>query len=267
MGKESEKESTCQCRRHGRCGFNPWIGKIPRSRKWQTTPVSLPGGSPRTGESGWLEPMGSQRVGHGWADMHAYIITDSLCHTPELTQRCKSAVFQHKFLPDHRWLPLHAYWNGWPSPVPTSLVIVGDDVRPELSEGLFFPFSGLWDSSLPRDWTWAMAVKALSPNQWTARKFPQKHLLGMQSWIITLENSSVISYKVKNTYFTTQEPLLGVYPKEMKRFTHAKTCLQMFIVALFITTTNWKQSRCLSTGEGMKRNVVNPYTGILLGKK
>ena len=131
----------------------------------------------------------------------------------------------------------------------------------------FFPFSGLSDSSLPRDWTWAMAVKALSPNQWTARKFPQKHLLGMQSGIITLQNSSVVSYKVKNTYFTTQEPLLGVYPKEMKRFTHEKTCLQMFIVALFITTTNWKQSHCLSTGEGMKRNVVNPYTGILLSKK
>ena len=75
----------------------------------------------------------------------------------------------------------------------------------------------------------------------------------MQSRTITLENSSVISYKVENTYFTTQEPLLGVYPKEMKRFTHAKTYLQMFIVALYITTPNWKQPCCLSTGEGMKK--------------
>ena len=23
------KESTCQCRRHRICGFNPWVGKIP----------------------------------------------------------------------------------------------------------------------------------------------------------------------------------------------------------------------------------------------
>src|SRR5574341_1432522 len=23
------KESVCQCRRHKRCGFNPWVGKIP----------------------------------------------------------------------------------------------------------------------------------------------------------------------------------------------------------------------------------------------
>ena len=37
------KESACQCRRHKRCGFNPWIGKIPWNRKWQPTPALLPG--------------------------------------------------------------------------------------------------------------------------------------------------------------------------------------------------------------------------------
>ena len=36
------KESTCQCRRHERHKFNPWVGKIPWSRKWQPTPVFLP---------------------------------------------------------------------------------------------------------------------------------------------------------------------------------------------------------------------------------
>ena len=36
------KESTCQCRRC-RCGFDPWIGKIPWNRKWQLAPVFLPG--------------------------------------------------------------------------------------------------------------------------------------------------------------------------------------------------------------------------------
>ena len=34
------KESTYQCRR---CGFNPWVGKIPWRRKWQATPVFLAG--------------------------------------------------------------------------------------------------------------------------------------------------------------------------------------------------------------------------------
>ena len=39
------KESTCQCRRRRRCGFNPWVGKIPWRRKWQLTSVFLPGKS------------------------------------------------------------------------------------------------------------------------------------------------------------------------------------------------------------------------------
>ena len=26
-----------------RCGFDPWVGKIPWKRKWQPTPVFLPG--------------------------------------------------------------------------------------------------------------------------------------------------------------------------------------------------------------------------------
>ena len=38
----SGKESSYQCRR---CGFDPWVGKIPWRRKWQPTPVFLPGKS------------------------------------------------------------------------------------------------------------------------------------------------------------------------------------------------------------------------------
>ena len=38
----SDKESACQCRRHG---YDPWIRKIPWRRKWQSTPVFLPGTS------------------------------------------------------------------------------------------------------------------------------------------------------------------------------------------------------------------------------
>ena len=35
-GSASGKESTHQCRRHKRCGFNPWAGKIPWRRAWQS---------------------------------------------------------------------------------------------------------------------------------------------------------------------------------------------------------------------------------------
>ena len=41
----SGKEPACQCRRSKRQGFNPWVGKIPWRRKWQPTPVLLPGES------------------------------------------------------------------------------------------------------------------------------------------------------------------------------------------------------------------------------
>ena len=38
----SSKGSACQCRRHG---FDPCVGKIPQRRKWQPTPIFLPGES------------------------------------------------------------------------------------------------------------------------------------------------------------------------------------------------------------------------------
>ena len=44
-GDASDKELGCQCRRHKRCGSAPWVRKIPWRRKWQPTPVFLPGES------------------------------------------------------------------------------------------------------------------------------------------------------------------------------------------------------------------------------
>ena len=36
------KEPTCQSKRQKKCGFNPWIGKIPWRRAWVQTLVFLP---------------------------------------------------------------------------------------------------------------------------------------------------------------------------------------------------------------------------------
>ena len=41
----SGKEPTRQCRRCKRCGFDPWVTKIPWERKWQLTIVFFPGES------------------------------------------------------------------------------------------------------------------------------------------------------------------------------------------------------------------------------
>jgi len=52
------KEPSCQCRRHQRHRFNPWVGKIPWRRAWQPTPVFL------TEEPGGLQSIGLHRIRH-----------------------------------------------------------------------------------------------------------------------------------------------------------------------------------------------------------
>ena len=45
FGGDSGKEPACQSRRCRRHGFDPWARKTPWRRKWQPTPLVLPGGS------------------------------------------------------------------------------------------------------------------------------------------------------------------------------------------------------------------------------
>ena len=47
-----------ECRERRRCGFDPWLGKIPWRRKWRPTPVSLPGSPMNRGGSGGLNSTG-----------------------------------------------------------------------------------------------------------------------------------------------------------------------------------------------------------------
>ena len=45
-------------------GFDPWVGKIPWRRKWQPTPISLPGKSHRQRSLMGYSTWGRQRAGH-----------------------------------------------------------------------------------------------------------------------------------------------------------------------------------------------------------
>ena len=56
------KESACQWRRHKRLRFDPWIRKLPWRRKWQPTPVSLPGKFHGLRSLMWYSPWGPKRV-------------------------------------------------------------------------------------------------------------------------------------------------------------------------------------------------------------
>ena len=55
-GGTGDKESACQCRRHKRCGFDPWARKIPWSRKTSHSsilPENPPGQKSLEGYSPW----------------------------------------------------------------------------------------------------------------------------------------------------------------------------------------------------------------------
>ena len=63
-GDTSGKEPSFQCRRLKRCGFDPWIRKIPWKRAWQPTPVFMLGES-----QGRKSPAGCSPEGHKESDM------------------------------------------------------------------------------------------------------------------------------------------------------------------------------------------------------
>ena len=56
-GGTSGKEP-CQCRRHKRWGFDPWVGKIPLEKDMATHSSILAWRIPWTEESGGLQSMG-----------------------------------------------------------------------------------------------------------------------------------------------------------------------------------------------------------------
>ena len=60
----SGKESACQRRR---CGFDPWVGKIPWRKKWQPTPIFLPGKSHGQRSLAGCSLWGHKRVRHDLA--------------------------------------------------------------------------------------------------------------------------------------------------------------------------------------------------------
>ena len=79
MPWHSGKEFTCPCRRCKGHEFDPWVGKIPWRRKWQSTPVFLPrkfhGQRSLVGYSAW---------GHKELDVTEHSHTHTHTHTQML---------------------------------------------------------------------------------------------------------------------------------------------------------------------------------------
>ena len=138
----SGKESPCQCRRCNRCRFDPWVGKIPWSRRRQPTPVFMPVKFHGQRSLAGYSLLGC-RVRHDWACMRActHVRTHTHTHTHTLNLRnadisgpnpdycmcaCMFSCFIRVWLFPTLWTEAHqaplsmgfsrqAYWSGLPS--------------------------------------------------------------------------------------------------------------------------------------------------------
>ena len=72
------KEYACQCRRHE---FDPWVRKIFWRRKWQSTPIFLPGKS-----QGQRNLVGYSLLGHEELNMTEHAHSSSLSSIPNCRQ-------------------------------------------------------------------------------------------------------------------------------------------------------------------------------------
>ena len=110
------KESTCQCRRFKRLHFDPWVGKIPWRRKWQPTPVFLPGES-----HGQRSMMGYSPWCRKESDM-----TDWACTIPSL-----SSGMTMSRLPD---LAMSGQWQCPPRRITVDFTVKGLGSGPSSQE-------------------------------------------------------------------------------------------------------------------------------------
>ena len=63
----------------------------------------------------------------------------------------------------------------------------------------------------------------------------------------------VISQKLENNLLQDPAiPLLGIYPKDAQLY-HEDKCSTMFIAALFVIARTWKQPKCPSTKEWIRK--------------
>ena len=71
------------------------------------------------------------------------------------------------------------------------------------------------------------------------------------------------SFKKINTEWSYLIPLPNGYPRELKTYVYTKTCMWIFIAALFRTAPNWKQAKHPSTN----KNVAHQYNGMLFNQE
>ena len=83
---------------------------------------------------------------------------------------------------------------------------------------------------------------------------PSAPLVGMQTGAATVENSMEFPQKLKMELpFDPAIPLLGLYPKNPETPIQKNLCTPMFIAAQFTIAKYWKQPKCPSANEWIKK--------------
>ena len=78
-------------------------------------------------------------------------------------------------------------------------------------------------------------------------------LVGVQTGTAPLDISMAISQEIrKNLLHDPVIPLLGIYPKDAQLY-HKDMCSTMFIAALFFIARTWKQPKCHSIKEWIRK--------------
>jgi hypothetical protein len=86
------------------------------------------------------------------------------------------------------------------------------------------------------------------------KRSPSSVLVGMQTSTTTLEKIWRLLKNLNiNLPYDPTIPLLGIYPKECNTGYFRGTCTPMFIAALFTIAKLWKQPRCPTSDEWIKK--------------
>ena len=83
--------------------FDPCVGKIPWCKKWQPSPIFLPGKFHGERSLAGYSPGGSQRVGHGWVTKHTaqhscFILEINVYHYGVLPQILMVLLYQIRIM-------------------------------------------------------------------------------------------------------------------------------------------------------------------------
>ena len=83
---------------------------------------------------------------------------------------------------------------------------------------------------------------------------PLALLVGMQTGAAALENSVEVPQKLKiQLLYDPAIALLGIYPRATGAMMHTGTCTPMSIAALSTIAKLWKEPKCPSTDEWIKK--------------